>query len=92
MRKFRAAAAVAAMVAGLGTVGAGTAFAGGEPPALNQTNNQACETEATQNNNALIGDLAVALPITILGQAEAEASSADSNAATCEQEAGNELD
>lgn len=86
MRKIRAAAAVAAMVAGLGTLGAGTAFAGGQPPVFNQANTAACDQEATQNNNALVGDLNLlsGLAVGVLGQAETDFSSGESVANACE--------
>lgn len=96
MRKLRAAAAVAAMVAGLGTVGAGTAFAGGQPmpPVFHQTQSATCAPTATQNNNALVGDLNLlsGLAVGVLGQAESNFSSGESVSQTCEIGQANSID
>ncbi|MCF6525452.1 hypothetical protein [Streptomyces sp. JJ36] len=92
MRKIRAAAAVAAMVAGLGTVGAGAAFAGGHPPVIDQTNTAACEQDVDQNSAALIGDVNLALGLGLLGQGEAEVETDRSINPTCEFDQENEVD
>lgn len=93
MRKVRAAAAVAAMVVGLGTVGAGTAFAGGGPE-LDQENKAACEVAATSNHQSLIGDVNVlsGIAVALLGDAEGGDASDRSTNAECEQEQENSID
>jgi hypothetical protein len=84
MRKIRAAAAVAAMVAGLGTVGAGTAFAGGPPSVFDQDNKAACSQSVTQNSASLLGDVNLGLGLGLLGQGTGEAGSDRSVNLACE--------
>lgn len=95
MRKFRTAAAVAALVAGLGMAGAGTAFAGNGPSPLvefEQENGATCKQSVKQKSESLIGDINVGLGVGVFGEGEGEAYSDRSVDLECEIDQENELD
>lgn len=92
MRKFRSAAAVAALVAALGTAGAGTAVAGGPAVEFEQENGAVCKQSVKQASNSLIGDINLGLGIGVLGEGEGEAVSDRSVEVECEIAQGNEVD
>ncbi|EST38311.1 hypothetical protein N566_08105 [Streptomycetaceae bacterium MP113-05] len=96
MRKIRTAAAVAAMVVGLGTVGTTTAAAfeggGGSPVTFGQENNAACNQAVEQNSASLLGDVNLGLGLGLLGQGEGSASSDRSVTLGCEIGQENEID
>ncbi|MFR9676528.1 hypothetical protein [Streptomyces sp. TR06-5] len=92
MRKIRAAATVAVMVASLGTIGAGSAFAGGHMPGFEQDNDAACSQAVKQNSASLLGDVNLGLGLGLLGQGKGEASSDRSVNLACEIDQENEID
>ncbi|WP_340558758.1 hypothetical protein [Streptomyces sp. GSL17-111] len=78
MRTIRTAAVAVAMVASLGAVGSGSAFAYGGAPIVDQDNAAACSQDVEQTSASLLGDVNLGLGLGLLGQGEGEAGSDNS--------------